>query len=837
MSFSEYTNKNENQVLLELKSDKNGLTKTEAKKRQKQNKQNEINNQAPNGLTIFWRQFCSPFIYILLLASGLSFFMGERIDSYIILGIVLLNTLLGFFQEYHSAKSLYLLKKILTHRARVIRDSEEILINSEELVIGDIIKLVAGDIVPADLRITNNNGLIVDESILTGESIEIAKNEKPLKKSTKNLYQAQNILFSGTKVICGEALAVVIAMGANTVMGGVSKLTVETNKKSLFEKNIYQFSKFILQLILITIVLIFVANLLIKGESARIMEILLFSIALAVGVIPEALPLVTTLSLSKGALRLAKNKVIVRRLSAVEDLGGIEILCTDKTGTITENIMQIVDFNSASKEFTLLLAGLASEKIKQKNHDNDTNNSFDHAIWGGISKKIKAELNKFTRIAEIPFSPERRRNSVLVKNNNKKELIVRGAVEFVLPLCHNLTEEKITELSKWQKKQGLLGRRVIALAYKNFSHEKYTVKNETDFLFGGLISLLDPIKKTTREAIKKAEALGVQIKILTGDSREVAVSVGQKIGILKNENQVLTGDEFCELSPEKQLLAVQTIPIFARVSPEQKFQIIEKLQKTKNVGYLGEGINDAPALKLANVSMVVDHACDIARDSADIVLLNPDLNVIIDSIKSGREIFSNIVKYLKITLISNFGNFFALAVSSLFIPYLPMLTVQILLLNLLSDAPMISIASDNIDREEIKKPKQYGVHEVISISLVLGLISTIFDFLFFAIFMKHNPEELQTAWFLGSVLTEIALIYSVRTKHWFWQAKRPSKTVLIPTIFAVAMAFLLTTSSFGQRLFHFQKPSTEHLLIILLLVSGYFIVSEILKKAYYRKVK
>jgi len=839
MSFSEYANKNTKQIFFDLQTSTAGLNKKEVLQRQKLNKKNLTDRLAPNGLKIFGRQFCSPFIYILLFAAILAFFMGEKIDSLIIIGLVILNTVLGFCQEYHSEKAAFLLKKFLTHRAKVIRNNQEQIIDSQELVVGDILKLTTGDIVPADARIIENNGLLVDESILTGESMEVAKTEKTSKKKITDLFEADNIIFSGAKIISGEAYAIVFAVGNQTTIGNISKLTLETTKKSAFEKNIYKFSKFILQLIVVTIALIFIANLLIKDDNAQIIELLLFSTALAVGVIPEALPIVTTLALSKGAVRLAQKQVLVKRLSAVEDLGGVEILCSDKTGTITENIMQIVDVFSPTKNFTLLLAALTSEPIKQKNNDGDTNNSFDLAIWQKITPKIKAAEEKYQRIYAIPFSPDRRRNSVLVKNENHQQIIVRGALEYIIPLCRDLSENKKESLLKWEKKQGCLGRRVIAIAYKNVLNKKqeYAVNQESGLFFSGLISFFDPIKKTAKEAVQKAGDLGLKIKILTGDNAEVALAVGKAIGLVKNEKQMMTGAEFEDLTGEQQNKVIEKISIFARVSPEQKFKILEKLQKNKTVGYLGEGINDAPALKIANVSMVVNHASDIARDSADIILLNPDLNVIIDGIKAGREIFTNIVKYLKTTLISNFGNFFALAASSLFINYLPMLTVQILLLNLLSDAPMISIANDNIDPEEAKKPKKHEVHEVIIISVVLGIVSTVFDFLFFAIFMRQEPAQLQTAWFLGSVLTEIALIYSIRTKHWFWQAKRPSKTVLIPTIFAVALALFLVLTPIGHKIFHFEKPPFAHLLMIFGLVGGYFLISEILKMAYYRKTK
>lgn len=801
-----------------MSTNQNGLTESEALKLQKQYGPNQLGAHETKWWQIFLRQFISPFIYILLFAATLAIFMGEMIDGLMIIAFILINTILGFIQEYHSQHSLYLLKQFVISHARVIRDRKEKLIDSRELVPGDVVLVETGDIIPADLRFLETNDLTVDESVMTGESVPIAKTPE------------SNGL-SSTHVVTGKGIGVVVSTGRNTEMGKVTKLTVETKRESSFEKGITKFSKFILRMILLILVLLFVANILIKGHNADIAELLLFSIALAVSVIPEALPLVTTLSLSRGALQMARQHVVVKRLSAVEDLGSVEILCTDKTGTITENKLTVAEIKSDNSTDCLFYATAAASFLGEGKPE--PNNSFDLALWNKLNDEEKQKVKTTGRITEIPFDPERRRNSVLVKINGKCEMIVRGAAETILSLSKKVINK--AEWQKWMIEEGKLGRRVIAIATRECpAEENYTEEEEKNLELVGMISFVDPIKSTTKSAITHAEHLGVQVKILTGDSREVAGAVAKEVGIIKSETDVITGEELMALSEEEQPLAVQKYSVFARVSPEQKYHIIELLQSKYEVGFLGEGINDAPALKMANVGLVVNGATDIAREAADIVLLNPSLSTIIGGIRDGRSVFANTVKYLKITLISNFGNFYAIAIASLIISFLPMLPVQILLLNLLSDFPMIAIALDAVDKAELRRPRTYNVHEVVMIAIFLGLVSTVFDFIFFALFFRHAPGVLQTSWFMGSVMTEIALIYSVRTRFFFLKTKAPSIVLGALSILAILATVLIPFTKFGESVFHFIKPTSTHLIIIFSVVASYFVVTEVIKLFYYK---
>lgn len=832
-TLTSYTIKSTVDVYADLKTSAGGLTDVEAGERFTRYGPNQIMGKEVKWWQIFWRQFNTPFIFLLLFAASLSIILGEKTDGIMIAAFILINAVLGFTQEYHSERSLRLLKKFVVPESRVRRAGKEKMVPSTTLVPGDVVVIEAGDVVAADLRLCECTDLTINETVLTGESVPVEKRSGVLSHEAKQHYQATNCAFSGTTVVSGKGVGVVVATGGGTVLGDITKLTVETHHESSFEKGIRSFSTFILRMILIILVLLFGANLLIKGPAAHIFELILFSIALAVSVVPEALPVVTTIALSKGALKMAKHKVVVKRLSAVEDLGSIEVLCSDKTGTITENKLAVAGVHGDKNE-TLLLGALASSYVGARKHD--PNNSFDIAFWESLTSVQKKSVDAYEKVAEIPFDPERKRNSVLIKKGDAHELIVRGAPEVVFGLCANVTEKLHQELRVWIATEGSKGNRVVAVASKTCATKGgYTVHDELHVRLIGVVSFVDPIKPTAHAAIAHAEKLGVAIKIITGDSREVAEAVGRTVGLVNTQRDVVTG-EMLELIHERseQVALCERASVFARVSPEQKLHIIELLQTKYEVGFLGEGINDAPALKIANVGIVVAGAADIAREAADIVLLQKSLGVIVGGIEEGREIFANTVKYIKATLISNFGNFYAIAVASLLISYLPMLPVQILLLNLLSDFPMIAIATDTVDTSELRRPRSYNVRGVVVIALLLGAVSTIFDFIFFALFNQHDPAVLQTNWFIGSVLTELVLIFSIRTRFFFMRGKAPAFGLATLSGAAFVLALALPFIPVSQRLFKFIAPSAVHLSLVLVVVLGYFIANEVIKLLYYR---
>lgn len=810
-----------------------GLSKKESAKRIETYGLNHFETDKFSALKIFLRQFKSAFIYLLLLAVVITSALREYIDSIMILIFLAVNTGLGFFQEYGSEKTVQLLNRFALPKTKVIRDSKEEIISSENLVPGDIIVLETGDKVPADVRIFEENDLVIDESILTGESISVRKISEPMIKKPGAYFEAENLLFSGTSVLNGKAKAVVLATGKKTAFGEIAKMATETRHISDFEKGINSFANFILKMVGMTVVLVLAANLFIKRGKVDFIELIIFTIALTVSVIPEALPLVTTFSLSRGAKMLAGKKVIVKRLSAIEDLGGIEILCTDKTGTLTKNELTVANIFSDFPDETLIAAYKASAYEQKKKME-----PFDLAISNRIKKLIKKNGLDISKIKEEPFNPKNKRNIVLLKDGEGMELITRGACETIYQCCVNIKDQhKKENVDKWVKMEGEQGHRTLMVARKKITHSDVNLDlvKEGDYEFLGIISFVDTIKSSAKEALADAKKLGVKIKIITGDSLEVAGAVAHQVGLIDIPDKVLLGSAWQEMNRVQQLDALVEYSVFARVSPEQKYNMIETLRDHFMVGFLGEGINDAPALKIAGVSLVVDSASDIAREAADIALLQTDLKVITDGIKEGRKVFANTSKYIKSTLISNFGNFFAVATASLLIDFLPMLPIQLLLLNLLSDTPMILISTDTVDEDELVSPKKYEVKEIVFFATVLGFLSTVFDFIFFGMFFRSGAAILQTNWFIGSVLTELVLIFSIRTKFSIFKSSRPSKLLTRASAVIFLITLFLPYSTIGQNIFHFAPPSMFNLITIISIVGIYFVCTETLKLMFYKR--
>jgi Mg2+-importing ATPase len=807
-----------------------GLSSGEAEIRIQSAGYNEISVSVVPWWEIAARQFKSAFIYLLLAAAAIVLLVGEYLDAGVILCFVFINAALGFIQEFKSEQSLRALQQYVRPKSRVKRDGQWHSVDARFLVPGDIIRLETGDITPADLRILIADRITVNETILTGESVPVTKHAGALVTVPGSVYESQNLVFSSTSIVGGSATALVIETGTRTMMGSLAKLTVETTKESEFSKGISKFSRFILKMTFVTLIFVFVANLLIKGSNADIIELVVFSIALVVSVVPEALPVVTTVSLSRGALQLAKQDVVVKRLTAIEDIGSIEVLCSDKTGTLTENTLHASGTSPGAHPDLLHYATMTVADIAEKNEP------FDIAIMEAAGRGAEKEGKNLLRVAEIPFDPERRRNAVLLKDTDETFLLVRGAPEVVMGLSEPLPEPEQRVLSSWALEKGRSGERTIAIGKRVLRQgtTAITPEDEHGLELMGMLSFTDPIKPSAFRAVEKASHLGVSLKIITGDSPEVAGSVGFRIGLISDPSHVVTGESLTRMSPEERENAIIRYPVIARVSPEQKYEIIKTLQRTTTVGFLGEGINDAPALKLAGVSLAVDSAADIAREASDIILLQKNLEVIIEGIRSGRAVFANSVKYLKATLASNFGNFYAIAIGSLFITFLPMLPIQILLLNLLSDFPMISIATDTVDEKEIEKPRSYDLREILLIATLLGVVSTVFDFMFFAVFMHQEASVLQTNWFIGSILTELLFLFSIRSRLPFLKASRPSGYVLVLTAIAVAITLVLPYSAAGQTVFHFTPPSAGSLAIIFCITGAFFICVELVKNLFYR---
>ncbi|OHA79548.1 MAG: hypothetical protein A2747_03870 [Candidatus Yonathbacteria bacterium RIFCSPHIGHO2_01_FULL_44_41] len=831
MNFSPYAQSNTEKITkLFSVNPAQGLLSAEIEGRRKESGMNILEESKISPLKIFLRQFKSSFIYLLLFATVLSFSLGQTTEGVMILIFLFINASLGFYQEYRSEQTVLLLKRYVTTRVKVRRDGRVSTINARELVLGDIVILEAGDGVPADIRIIEETNLVVNEEPLTGESVSVDKESAPQAHSETELYEAKNICFSGTTVVSGRAVGIVFATGNRTMIGGIAELAGGATRVSSFEQELGKFSRFILYLVIGTLTFIFAVNILLKGFSANIVELAIFSIALAVSVVPEALPLVMTFSLSRGARRLAKEHVVVKRLSSIEDLGSIQMLCTDKTGTLTENKLTVHQTCGNDDRRTIIAGVLGGSYLGTKERGG-TPDPFDTALWEALSPEEQSVVDSHIHLNDTPFDPIHKKSSATVKHGDETTLIVRGAPESIIS-SSKLSGEESSTILKWVAEEGFAGRRTLAIASKKIIN---TADNDdTNLTFIGCVSFIDPIKESAKQAIKDAQALGVKIKILTGDSREVAGVVAHEVGLAKTPDDVLTAREFFALPDGVRESALEQTNVFARVSPEEKYRLIELLQKNYQVGFLGEGINDAPALKIANVAIVVASASDIAREVSDIILLDKSLAVVIGGIREGRAIFANTIKYIRSSLSSNFGNFYAVAISSLFIPFLPMLALQILLVNLLSDFPAIAIATDTVDDAELREPRQYNVRKLVAMGTVLGIVSTVFDFIIFASFYKIGPEALQTHWFIESILTELLFLFSIRSRSFFWKTKAPSVILVLLSALAASATLIIPFTSIGQSLFHFIAPTAASLGFVLGIVALYFITTEFAKIAYYK---
>ena len=783
-----------------------GLSEQEAKEKIKIYGKNILNSYKVSPLKIFLGQFTSPLIYLLIIAAVVSFFLDSRNDA-IAIGIILfINALLGFFQEYRSEKFIQKLESLIKKTVTVRRGGKEIEISESEIVPGDVVILKEGDKIPADGKIFLAETVLIDESVITGESIPTRKEENEK-------------IFAGATIMHGYCEMQVASTGSKTELGKVATLTTKTIKTSKYQEGINNLSSFLMKTTFVALSLIFVANLLLKGFSLPHLETLfLFIITLAISIVPEALPVIATLTLSSGALKLAKRHVVVKRLTSVEDFGNIEVLCTDKTGTITENNLTVKDINYQDKEKFFSYLSMCLED----------NNPIDMAV----KKKMPVEVDhNIKKLSSLPFDPTSRRRWTLLNKDNKNILAVYGSAEEIVSLSSNIEKGEMASEIKNLESQGL---RSLAIGYKEVSKDFSFDKpfDDKNIKFLGYYTLHDPIKESAKDAILLAEKLKIQIKIITGDSLEVAKYTARAIGLLdENDSKSYFGSQLSKFSEKDFEEACANGVVFAKITPEQKYKIIETLKKHFAVGYQGDGINDAPALKASNVGIAVNHAVDVAKEAADVILLRNDLKVLIEGIESGRKIFSNINKYIKHTMVSNWGNFFAIAVISLFTDFLPLLPIQIILASLFSDLPQIAVATDNVDQEDVKKPAHYNMNELITLPLILGLITTIYGIVFFLALRRLPLDYMRTFWVMLIIVRDTVIVISIRKNGWMFKGKLPSKTLSV-SIMATILAIIILPYTFLGKVFSFTPLNIWDYVIIALSTIAYLLILDSAKMLY-----
>ncbi|HEX7333644.1 MAG TPA: magnesium-translocating P-type ATPase [Pyrinomonadaceae bacterium] len=812
-----------------------GLSATEAKQRLQFYGPNRLrSSKRTDAVTLLGAQFKSPLILILLVAVGLSFFFNESVDALIIIAIILLSSLLGFWQEKRAADAVKSLLSIVKLEATVLRDGVEVNVPVEDVVPGDVCLLNAGDIIPGDAAIVESKDLFVDEAALTGESFPAEKEAGVIAADTV-LMKRTNSLFMGTHVVSGSALALITLTGARTEFGKVSEGLRLPPVETEFEHGVRKFGYLLTKVTLVLVLVIFGITVFLNRP---VIDSFLFALAIAVGIIPELLPAIISINLAVGAVHMARMKVIVKQLASIENLGSMNILCVDKTGTLTEGTMR---FNGARD-----VKGNNSNKALLYAYLNSSyQTGFTNPIDDAIRSTQQFDLSQWEKIDEVPYDFVRKRLSILLAHEDERILITKGAVHNVLDVCFyaEVSGEKrnIAEIRDLIERQfaslGADGFRTLGLAYKYMDGNSHITKtDEMGMTFLALLVFSDPAKEGVTEVIRDLKTLGITVKVITGDNTPVATSLTRKV--LGYEPQVLTGKELHSLSNEALRSRANMTDVFAEIEPSQKERIIMALRQSGNtVGFLGDGINDASALHAADVGISVNSAVDVAKEAAAVVLLEKDLSVLSAGVSEGRRTFANTLKYIFMTTSANFGNMFSMAGAALFLPFLPLLPKQILLNNFLTDFPAMAIATDSVDVDQLRRPQVWDIKFIRDFMIIFGIVSSVFDFLTFGalIFvLKSGPEEFRTGWFVESVMTEVLIIVVMRTWKPFYQS-RLSRTLLVAMVLVLLITLALPYSPLGALL-GFSPLALPSLILLGLITLLYVATSELAKRIFYTKV-
>lgn len=794
----------------------------------------------------------NPLAVQLLVIGGISLWMGDTHSATIVGVMVFLSIILSYIQETRSIKAVENLQKMLQSTTLVLREGKEMEVPTTDLVPGDIIILHAGSIIPADIRLIYAKDFFLSQSALTGESLPIEKTSDIKMPIPKNPIEFTNACFQGSYVVSGTAQGVVVNTGENTYLGALSVKLTAGKKQTNFDRGIRDFTWLMIRFMLIMVSLVF---LIVGLTKHNWLQSLIFAMSVAVGLTPEMLPMILTVNLSKGALTMSRKKVIVKHLSSIQNFGAIDILCADKTGTITQDrivLEKFVDVTNRTSEDVLRYAYMNSY------YQTGLRNLLDRAILSHTDLDVEKTAKK---IDEIPFDFQRKRMSVVIETEDINVMITKGAVEEVYNVCgyYQIDNEILPlidvvkrDLMEEYENLSSSGYRVVAIAYKEFTKEKklFNVADEKDLILLGYLAFYDPPKDSAPQALKSLERMGIAIKILTGDNELVTQKICSEVGL--DSNKVITGEEIAQLDDKKLSEVVEKHNIFARLSPPQKELIISHLQKAGHVvGYLGDGINDVPALNAADVGISVDTAVDVAKESADIILLDKNLSVLEDGIIEGRRVFGNITKYIKMGASSNFGNMFSIVGASYFLPFLPMLPIQILINNLLYDISQTGIPMDNVDPEYIEKPKKWNIDNIKKFMIFIGPISSIFDYATFILMLyffgcadfsifkgSHNADYLEklfhTGWFLESLITQTLIVYVIRTKKIPFIESTPSLPLIFATVMTVTIGIFLPYSRLADKLGFVPLPGIYWIWIIFFMFS-YVVITQSVKSWFYKK--
>jgi Mg2+-importing ATPase len=789
------------------------------------------------GLLTFLRFFANPLVIILLVASGISLVLGDPVGGSIIITIVMLSVLLNFFMEFQARHAVAEIQKQVATTAAVLRDGREEELPVAELVPGDIVRLNAGDLVPADARLLEAKDMHVRESALTGESLPVDKAAGDLPEGKHGIADASNSVFQGTDVQTGIGTAVIVCTGGNTVLGKVAQRLAMRPPETEFGRGIRHFGLMLTRVIMALVLFVLLVNMVLHRP---LLESFLFSVALAVGLTPELMPMIITVTLAQGARRMTRKKVLVKQLAAIEDFGSIDMLCSDKTGTLTEGEIVLdrhADFHGKDDESVLQLIYLNSY------FEAGIKSPLDDAIL----KHEHPTITEYTKVDEIPFDFNRKRLSVVVQHDDEHLLITKGETEGVFAVCNTVNidgavqpfdESHRAQAEETFKKLSADGYRTLGVAIRNVEKQgAYSMADEQDMTLVGFAAFLDPPKEGVLSVLESLKGNGISVVIMTGDNQYVTQKVARDVGL--PADSILTGSRIDGLDDASLAYQAENGAIFARVSPEQKNRVILALKSRGHVvGFIGDGINDAPSLHTADVGISVMNGVEVAKDAAKIILLEKDLEVLNDGVIEGRRSFANIMKYIVMGTSSNFGNMFSMAAASLFLPFLPMLPTQILLNNLLYDTSQIALPSDNVDPELLHRPKRWRIEFIRQFMVIIGPISSIYDFLTFGILLwvfhaSTNAPLFHTGWFVESLATQTLVVFVIRTAASPFRC-RPSRPLLIGVLAVVAVAVVLPYTPVG-RLLKFTPLPVSLLCVIASLAATYLLLVQAVKLWFYRR--
>ena len=825
-----------------LSSGPQGLTSAEASRRlADQHRSSLVPRRAlAPSLRLLLAQFRSPIDWLLAGAALLSFLLDSPTDGAILLVILALSALLGFWQERGAAQAVRQLLQEVRITATVLRDGQPCQVPRDQVVPGDVLLLSAGTALPADCRVLEERDLSLEEASLTGESFAVSKHPLTLPVETP-LAQRRNVLHLGTHVISGMGRALVVHTGRDTAYGAIAERLQRQPPESEFEQGVRRFGALLLEVTLLLVLTIFAFNVLL---TRPVVDSFLFALALGVGLTPQLLPAIISVNLAQGARRMAAQRVIVRRLAAIENFGSMSVLCSDKTGTLTEgsaSLRRCADLDGQPSELVRLLAVI--------------NASFESGFANPIDAGLRAsarstDLDGWSKVDELPFDFSRKRQSVLVRHDGSLLLITKGAVSQVLDVCDQAQRPDGTPVPLEQVRPAIKelverwsgeGDRLLALAVRRWPSDAVAVPRavgleaETAMTFLGLVALSDPIKPGVKATIAELERLGVRLKIISGDNRLAAGRVALEAGLM--DAAVVTGRDLDRLSDQALPALADRVAVFAEIEPRQKERLVRALRRAGHVvGYLGDGINDAPALHAADVGLSVQGAVDVAKEAADIVLLDSDLAVLIAGIREGRRTFANTLKYVFMATSANFGNMFSMAGASLLLPFLPLLPKQILLTNLLTDLPEMTIAGDRVDREWIDRPHRWSIPFIRRFMLCFGLVSSVFDYFTFAVLLlllHADAAQFRTGWFVESVLSASLIVLVIRSRGPLLRS-RPSRGLILATATVVVITLVLPSTTLG-RLFGFVPLPAGFLAVLALILLAYGVTAELVKRQFYRQ--